>query len=212
MKKSLVRSRRSTISLKWTTLRSASSRGETPSRSATCATGSPCSSVPVRKKTSSPRWRMWRASDVGGDRRVRVAEVRLGVDVVDRGRDVEAQGRGTIEVGGIERARGRISSYNLKTFEPRPKDRGSALLKGSQPQLRRDSWPSHGKTISRPLVSAGCSRGLSPGCSSWPSACWRSPPRLLVTSRDRPEHGLRPRERRRKEGFLAQGGVGEGIG
>ena len=25
------------------------------------ATGSPCSSVPVRKNTSSPRWRRWRA-------------------------------------------------------------------------------------------------------------------------------------------------------
>ena len=41
---------------------SASSRGLMPSFSAASATGSPCSSVPVRKKTSSPRWRMCRAS------------------------------------------------------------------------------------------------------------------------------------------------------
>ena len=32
-------------------------RGVTPSRSAASFTGSPCSSVPVRKKTSCPRWR-----------------------------------------------------------------------------------------------------------------------------------------------------------
>ena len=42
-------------------LRSASSFGEIPSCSATFATGSPCSSVPVRKNTSSPRWRWCRA-------------------------------------------------------------------------------------------------------------------------------------------------------
>ena len=35
--------------------------GRDPSASACCATGSPCSSVPVRKKTSSPRWRWCRA-------------------------------------------------------------------------------------------------------------------------------------------------------
>ena len=48
-------------SLNFGALRSASSRGSSPSFSAACATGSPCSSVPVRKNTSSPRWRMWRA-------------------------------------------------------------------------------------------------------------------------------------------------------
>ncbi len=42
-------------------LRSASSCGEIPSRSAATSIGSPCSSVPVRKKTSSPRWRLCRA-------------------------------------------------------------------------------------------------------------------------------------------------------
>ena len=62
MKKSLVASTRSARSRKRSALRSASSRGVMPTRSAACATGSPCSSVPVRKKTSSPRWRMWRAS------------------------------------------------------------------------------------------------------------------------------------------------------
>ncbi len=62
MKKSLEAFTFSPISLKCTTLRSASSRGGMPSRSATSATGSPCSSVPVRKNVSSPRWRMWRAS------------------------------------------------------------------------------------------------------------------------------------------------------
>ena len=61
MKKSLVTLMRGISALKRSALRSASSFGVTPSRSAACATGSPCSSVPVRKKTSSPRWRMWRA-------------------------------------------------------------------------------------------------------------------------------------------------------
>ena len=62
MKKSFVAPTRSAISSNFGALRSASSCGATPSRSAASATGSPCSSVPVRKKTSSPRWRMWRAS------------------------------------------------------------------------------------------------------------------------------------------------------
>jgi hypothetical protein len=62
MKKSFVTLRVAASSLKRTALRSPSSRGVIPSLSASCATGSPCSSVPVRKNTSSPRWRMWRAS------------------------------------------------------------------------------------------------------------------------------------------------------
>jgi hypothetical protein len=49
------------ISLNRGASRSPSSRGVTPSRSACWATGSPNSSVPVRKKTSSPRWRWCRA-------------------------------------------------------------------------------------------------------------------------------------------------------
>ncbi len=61
MKKSLVTLIRGMSALKRSALRSASSLGVTPSRSAACATGSPCSSVPVRKNTSSPRWRMCRA-------------------------------------------------------------------------------------------------------------------------------------------------------
>ena len=61
MKKSLETLMRGIRSWKRCALRSASSFGETPSRSAAWATGSPCSSVPVRKNTSSPRWRMWRA-------------------------------------------------------------------------------------------------------------------------------------------------------
>ena len=61
MKKSFVASNTGIIALKRSALRSASSCGVTPSRSAASATGSPCSSVPVRKNTSSPRWRMCRA-------------------------------------------------------------------------------------------------------------------------------------------------------
>ena len=49
------------ISRKRGALRSASSFGVTPSFSAASAAGSPCSSVPVWKNTSSPRWRMCRA-------------------------------------------------------------------------------------------------------------------------------------------------------
>jgi hypothetical protein len=62
MKKSLVMLSAVARSLKRTAFVSPSSRGVMPSFSAACATGSPCSSVPVRKKTDSPRWRMWRAS------------------------------------------------------------------------------------------------------------------------------------------------------
>ena len=62
MKKSFVTFRRGSSALKRSTLRSPSSFGVIPSRSAASATGSPCSSVPVRKNTSSPRWRMCRAS------------------------------------------------------------------------------------------------------------------------------------------------------
>ena len=61
MKKSLVTLMRGISAWNRSALRSASSAGVTPSRSAAWATGSPCSSVPVRKKTSSPRWRMCRA-------------------------------------------------------------------------------------------------------------------------------------------------------
>ena len=62
MKKSLLASSCGISASKRAALRSASSFGVTPSLSAASATGSPCSSVPVRKKTSSPRWRMCRAS------------------------------------------------------------------------------------------------------------------------------------------------------
>ena len=62
MKKSFVALTSAETSLKRAAFLSASSRGLIPSFSAANATGSPCSSVPVRKKTSSPRWRMCRAS------------------------------------------------------------------------------------------------------------------------------------------------------
>ena len=62
MKKSLLASMIGISASNFAALRSASSCGEIPSRSAAGSIGSPCSSVPVRKKTSSPRWRMWRAS------------------------------------------------------------------------------------------------------------------------------------------------------
>jgi hypothetical protein len=62
MKKSLVAPIRSAIASNLGALRSASSFGVIPAFSAASSTGSPCSSVPVRKKTSSPRWRMCRAS------------------------------------------------------------------------------------------------------------------------------------------------------
>ena len=58
MKKSLVTSIFGISCLNFSVLRSASSCGVIPSRSAAVSIGSPCSSVPVRKNTSSPRWRM----------------------------------------------------------------------------------------------------------------------------------------------------------
>src|SRR5262249_60616232 len=61
MKKSFEALILAAISLKRGARRSPSSRGVVPSASACRVTGSPCSSVPVRKKTSSPRWRWWRA-------------------------------------------------------------------------------------------------------------------------------------------------------
>ena len=62
MKKSLETFSCGISALKRSALRSASSCGSSPWARAASATGSPCSSVPVRKNTSSPRWRMWRAS------------------------------------------------------------------------------------------------------------------------------------------------------
>ena len=62
MKKLFVTPIRGSSAWNRSTLRSPSSFGVIPSRSACSATGSPCSSVPVRKNTSSPRWRMCRAS------------------------------------------------------------------------------------------------------------------------------------------------------
>ena len=62
MKKSLVASMIGPSASNLAALRSASSCGVIPSRSAAFSIGSPCSSVPVRKKTSSPRCRMCRAS------------------------------------------------------------------------------------------------------------------------------------------------------
>ena len=62
-------------------------------RPAFCAARStfwPCSSVPVRKNTSSPISRCARATASATMRRVGVAEMRLRVDVVDRRGDVEA--------------------------------------------------------------------------------------------------------------------------
>ena len=55
MKKSLETFRIGIRSWKRCAFLSASSFGVTPAASAACATGSPCSSVPVRKNTSSPR-------------------------------------------------------------------------------------------------------------------------------------------------------------
>ena len=62
MKKSFVALTSAETALNRSAFLSASSRGLIPCFSAANATGSPCSSVPVRKKTSSPRWRMCRAS------------------------------------------------------------------------------------------------------------------------------------------------------
>ncbi len=57
MKKSVVAPTTLPSSRKRAALRSASSRGATPASAASRTTLEECSSVPVRKKTSSPRWR-----------------------------------------------------------------------------------------------------------------------------------------------------------
>ncbi len=62
MKKSLEAFSCGISDLNRSALRSASCLGSSPWARAASATGSPCSSVPVRKNTSSPRWRMCRAS------------------------------------------------------------------------------------------------------------------------------------------------------
>ena len=78
---------------------SANSCGVMPAASAACWILRPCSSVPVRNLTSSPSSRCQRVERVADDRRVGVAEVGLGVDVVDRGRQVEAaHARATLTV------------------------------------------------------------------------------------------------------------------
>jgi hypothetical protein len=57
MKKSFVASSRCTRSRKRAETRSQNSFGDMPAAAAAWATLAPCSSVPVKKKTSSPRWR-----------------------------------------------------------------------------------------------------------------------------------------------------------
>ncbi len=62
MKKSLVACMSAASFRNTPDTRSQNSFGESPSAAALRATFEPCSSVPVRKKTSSPRCRWWRAT------------------------------------------------------------------------------------------------------------------------------------------------------
>ena len=89
MKKSLLASTAAATSLNLGTISSTCCLGVSPRAAAACSTLVPCSSVPVRKKTSSPAGG-GPGQDVGGDRGVGVADVGHVVDVVDRGGDVEA--------------------------------------------------------------------------------------------------------------------------
>ena len=84
MKKSLETSSGRSARWKRAALRSASSCGATPSACAASATGSPCSSVPVRKNDVLAALAHVAREHVGGDRLVGVAEVRRAVDVRDR--------------------------------------------------------------------------------------------------------------------------------
>ena len=77
MKKSLEALTRSTISLKCTTLRSASSRGEMPSRSATSGDRLAVLVGAGEEEHVLAALAHVAREHVGGDRRVRVAEVRL---------------------------------------------------------------------------------------------------------------------------------------
>ena len=95
MKKSLRARRAAAPAPEALGVRSASSCGVRPRARAASATGSPCSSVPVRKNDVLAALAVVTGQDVGGDRRVRVAEVRGRVDVVDRGRDVVVVHRGS---------------------------------------------------------------------------------------------------------------------
>ena len=100
MKKSLVALSRAASSLKRTAFRSPSSRGVIPSRSASCATGSPCSSVPGEEEHVLAPLPHVPREHVGGDRRVGVPEMGLAVHVVDRRRHVVRHHPSMLPAGG----------------------------------------------------------------------------------------------------------------
>ena len=90
MKKSLVASMIGISSSNLAALRSASSCGEIPSRSAAMLDRLAVLVGAGEEEDVLPPLAHVAREHVGRDRRVGVAEVRLGVDVVDRGGDVEA--------------------------------------------------------------------------------------------------------------------------
>ena len=106
MKKSFVASRTGASALKRSALRSASSLGSRPCALAASATGSPCSSVPVEEEHVLAALAVVARHHVGGDRRVRVPQMRGRVDVVDRRGDVEGAlgGHGHRTLQGASRA------------------------------------------------------------------------------------------------------------
>ena len=117
--------------------------------------------------------------DVGGDRRVRVAQVGLRVDVVDRRGDVEAHGGGDYRAAHLTgassaRRRKQLASIDCVTPSPHPCSRpGDARLRGRDGgRARRDrpvSLPAHGfragrRGRSRPaLTRRRCERPHSGG-------------------------------------------------
>ena len=86
---------------------------------------------------------------VGGDRRVRVAEVRLGVDVVDRGGDVEAHGR-ALTIG--RRVPARWTGPRSWAGDPRPGAAGLPL------EARHRREPALGSGVCASALSADASR------------------------------------------------------
>ena len=134
------------------------------------STFSPCSSVPVRNQTSSPRWRCQRVRTSAGDRRVGVADVRGVVDVVDRRRDVErlaGRAHGAILVAPRIQPAGRDEALGTRHDGPMP---ARGLLAGPDPRPASARWSSP----ALPWAIRATPHPAWPGCWLRPTS---SPPR-----------------------------------
>ena len=195
-------------------LRSTSSCGATPSARAASATGSPCSSVPVRKNVVLAARRWWRASTSVAIAVVGVAEVRRAVDVGDRGGDVEGHRRAEATTAhGLDRRRAQRLRRSPRQRAVQPVRRHAGQL---GERLGRRPWPRAGvderaQRGERALLRVGLRAGRRRGDDEHDLAARRlalrsarrsprrsrgAPPRAAWSARGRPRPGASGRRRR----------------